>query len=184
MFIQFEKEIRGVDNLEGFVTSRNSEVYKRKEYYFCDYDVDAILKSELGFFQKCFQNKEYNFRLTADNFIWVSDPEPFSLKLFIDTNSYNFDNNSWAKVNYCEFETVGVKRSSIFKTSKPILQEIHVADLSGTIKYERLMGVDPIPVLDMLKKLGYSAKVETTSEELQEAVERANKAGHKLFEEK
>ena len=181
MFIQFEKEIRGVDNLEGFVTSRNSEVYKRKEYYFCDYDTSAILEYGLGFFQKYFQNKEYNFRLTANNSIWVSDPEPFSLSFSVSTNNYT---SSWAKVEYCEFETVGMKHDGIFKTSKPILQEIPVADLSGTIKYERLMGVDPIPVLDMLKKLGYPAKVETTSEELQEAVERANKAGHKLFEEK
>jgi hypothetical protein len=175
MNIRFNKTIKGADNLDAYLTPQDSIMHDNKSYTFFDYDDDGLLKSGLDSIQSCFENNNYELNRTASNTLWVSKPEPFSMRF--DVAYFDKGHISYRVAN-TNFEKVGSEKSGgrIFKKEIPMFQEVPIVTFSGNIYFESLNSVDPVPVLKLLNELGYAASVNTTSQELQEAIERAKQA--------
>ncbi len=170
MKIEFHKSIYGLDNLEKYLTSKEPEMGRTKKFFMFDYDSNNIEKDAFDSIKASLEENGFEYVSASNNDLWVFNPESFAMNF--NLTHYNY-RRSWEKV--------GVERVGIRKKEIPMMQVIPDVHFSGQINYERLFGIDPVSILKLLKGLGYSSTIKTTSQELETGVLQANENASSLI---
>jgi len=177
MRIEFNKNIEGYDNLEGFLTAEPEKYHHNsfQDGYFIKFEdnLDKLKKYLVDGLEQEFK-KTFTTTRTAYNTLWIAGNNPFSLRLDADKNS------SWKLEQKADrWDLIGnhTRKKRFSKTIQiPIFREIPEANVKGKICFERLDGIDPNPILGILINNNYESEVIPTSQELEDAIKRSKKS--------
>jgi len=135
--------------------------------YFIDLNIDLsrLEKSLVDNLEQRF-NGIFSTKRISHKELWISGDNPFSLRL----NSKKSYAERWEKISSKE------KKGFLRTKQIPVLREIPTIQINGMVYFEKLGGIDPNPILDVLIDNGYYSKIISTSQELEKAVEKAKEA--------
>ncbi len=170
------KQAISSERVLGRFVERVEPEYRREDGVFIarlSYDLEGLAKQFTQQMQIALQGAGYTATMTADDRLWVSSPEAFSLRLEANLPDVDvYDTNKRRFVDIQLEEMVKTKGSLPFgwlRREKPLYHEKPGVQISGMIMYEKLVGVDPAPLLKVLRDNGYEAEVVPTSKEIEEA---------------
>ena len=187
MRIDFNDTIEGKDRLQPFITEQapiiehmfgplmgDANKCKRINLSVDTYKLETTLVDVL---ESSFTKNAFQVKRSASNTIWVSSPLQFSLR--VDGKQYGrqdiphaLPSNLQDNYELLQVETVEHHGKLLWfsyktgETKTTTYRQIPRVAVTGSILFEQLKGIEPSPVLDILKKLGYAASVIPTPKEL------------------
>ena len=178
MRIQYHQTIDNEKILGKFVHREEPE-YRRDDGIFIarlDYDLEGLTKQFTQDIESAIHGAGYTTIRTADDKIWVSAPEKFSLCTKTRILQPDIHDHSKKYLPDIQLEDIIKTKSTrpigLFRRQKPVYNEKPKVTITGTVVYDQLTGVEPTPILDILKKLGYESEVIPTSKEVETIIAR------------
>jgi len=173
MKILYEQTIDS-DKVLGKYVVRGEPEYRKKDGIFVArlaYDLEGLTKQFTSDIESAFQKAGNTIVTTGDGKIWVSAPEKFSLDMQTNSTIPDCQNPSKRDLNYLLTEdmikTKGTLPVGLFRREKPVYNEKPKVIVTGIIVYAQLTGVEPTPIIEILKTLGYQSEVIPTSKEVE-----------------
>jgi hypothetical protein len=180
MKIQYSKIITDIEELKPHITETDSEYLKGSGLNgYCiriEHDLKSLENTLLDGLEKEMMRVGFKTKKTGSNKLWVSEPEKFSLDINakLEGNCYKTDSNKRIRQHWDlssqKVERVGfMEKKGVWRTKECFLfKEVPgPITVKGNISYEEFGDTDPMPVLDILEKLGYESQVQTTPEDVQ-----------------
>jgi hypothetical protein len=183
MIIEFTKVIVGKDALGEFCIQQEAVPHKNGNKAFnaweyrvnYTYHLSELNASLIEGLESVLKERHYATFKYADDKLWISEPDQFSVNLL--TNSYTpgyYEDDAWKKIEIAEdhqtLRTVTMPLKKIITRDADVYTFEPKVTVNGRICYALTGKIDPIPLLQTLQTMGYTAEITSIPKEITEAL--------------
>lgn len=148
---------------------REDRIQRKADFIMYTYDLQGIEKDLADELNKSLSEAGFKVTPTANNKLWISEPEQFTASLETKLSNNHSPNRRYIPwLGRSDVEQIGTREEKGFFGTKKVLiyREIPKVEVAGTLEFEKLTGVEPAPILEVLTSLGYSGRVIPTGKEI------------------
>jgi len=139
-----------------------------KEIYEYQYDYEGLTRFFVDQLEEAFSRNSYGVTPVSDNELWI-DPDRFSLELMaredVGDSLGDICTEGHGRLKLKGNKQIKSGHWGIFSYQIPVYEEQPSIILSGKVTYEYREDIDPVNVINLLKKEGYNPRVIPTKKE-------------------